>query len=180
MSYLNGRTRILALDLGVKEMGYALLEGDILIRYGVRNFKKRVEKVVTEIAPGIDLIKSYKPRVLILGKLSHPARKGNPKLKKRANQIKRFAIKQGMLVHEIDPASAIKSLNKDRKLTKFNTATLITAIYPELSVYLPRRGRILWTSKDLYWMNMFDALTLALAYIRKRKRGKHTTMPLKI
>lgn len=166
---------MLALDLGLKEMGYALLEGDVLIRYGVKNFKKRAEK---ETIPGIDLIETYKPRVLILGTLSHPSRKGNPMLKRRANQIKRFAIKQGVFVHEIDPASATKSLIKDRKLTKLNAAAHITALYPELAVYLPRKGRILWTSKDLYWMNMFDALTLALAYLWKRKHGKHTTMHL--
>lgn len=175
MSCLRKQSRILALDLGVKEMGYALLEGDVLIRYGVKNFKKRAEK---ETVPGVDLIRTYKPRVLILGILSHPYRKGNPKLKIRANQIKRFAIKQGMLVHKIDPASAIKSLMKDGKPTKFDAAAHITTLYPELSVYLPRKGRILWTPKDLYWMNMFDALTLALAYLRKRKRGKKTTMRL--
>lgn len=175
MSSSHGQTRILALDLGLKEMGYALFEGEVLIRYGVKNFKKRAEK---ETVPGVDLIRTYKPRVLILGKLSHPYRKGNPKLKRRANQIKRYANKQGMLVYELDPASAIKSLMNGGKTTKFNAAAHITALYPELSAYLPRKGRILWTSKDLYWMNMFDALTLALAYLWKSKRRKHTTMPL--
>ena len=175
MSFLHGRTRMLALDLGIKEMGYALLDDEILIRYGVKNFKKKVKK---ETVPGVDLIRTYKPRVLILGKLSHSYRKGNPMLKRRTNKIKQFAIKQRIRVHEIEPASATKSLMKDGKPTKFNAAAHITALYPELSSYLPQKGRILWTSKDLYWMNMFDALTLALAYLRKRKRGKRTTMHL--
>jgi len=164
------QTRILALDLGTKEIGYALFENDMLMRYGVRNFKKRTEKKSEETAPDSDLMKTYKPNVIIMGKLSHPERIGNPKLKNLVNQIKRFALKHGIPVREIDLSAARKVLIKDIKPTKINAATLITATYPELSTYLPRNSRILWTQKDKYWMNMFDALTLALAYLQKRKR----------
>ena len=174
------QTRILALDLGSKEMGYALFEGDILVRYGVRNFKKNLEGQNKEALPGIDLIKTYRPGVVIIGKLSHPERMGNPKLKRLANLIIRFAQKQGTMVHEIEPKTATKYLIKDRKPTKMNAVALIAAIYPELSVYVPQKRRILWTQKDMYWMNMFDALTLALVYVRKRIRGKDRSTYLTI
>lgn len=174
MSSAPRQTRILALDLGTKEIGYALFEDDMLMRYGVRNFKKRMDKQKMETAPGIDLVKSYKPNLVIMGKLSHPERIGNLKLKNLANQITRFALKHGIPVREIEPSTARKYLIKDRKPTKMNAASLIAATYPELSTHLPRNGRILWTQKDKYWMNMFDALTLALADIQKRKRRKTT------
>lgn len=174
MSSAPRQTRILALDLGTKEIGYALFENDMLMRYGVRNIKKRMNKQKKETASGVDLVKSYKPDVVIMGKLSHPERIGNLKLKKLANQIARFAQKNGISVHEIEPTTASKFLVKDRKPTKMKTAVLIAATYPELSAHLPHKGRILWTQKDKYWMNMFDALTLALAYLQKRKRREST------
>src|SRR3990167_128550 len=173
--------RILALDPGTKEMGFALLDGDTLVRYGVRNIKKRLDKTRSKRnVAGIDFIENFKPNVVVLGKLIHPSRKKNPILKNLTNQIKRFALRKGIEVQEIDLAAARKFLIKDRRPTKMNTALLITAIYPELSAYLPQKGRILWTHKDIYWMNMFDALTLALAYLRKRKRGKDTSTYLTI
>lgn len=175
MSSTPRQTRILALDLGTKVIGYALLEDDMLLRYGVRNYKKGMEKQRKGTVPGVDLIKAYKPDVVIIGNLSHPERAGNPKLKKLAKQIIRFAPKQGTAVHEIEPLAARKFLIKDKRPSKMNAATFITAIYPELSAHLPHKGRILWTQKDKYWMNMFDALTLALAYLLKRKRRKTTT-----
>lgn len=174
-------TRILALDPGTKEIGFALLNGDTLIRYGVRNIKKRFNKTRKNgRVAGIDLIDIFKPDVLILGKPTHPERKLNPVLRNMTNQIKRFALGNEIKIQEIELGAARKFLIKDRRPTKLNVAELISVVYPELSVYLPKKGRILWTHKDIYWMNMFDALTLALAYIRKRKRGEHTTMPLKI
>ena len=174
-------TRILALDPGTKEMGYVLLEGDSLVRYGVRNITKRLDKTQSKGKfPGIDLIESYKPNMVILGKLTHPERNINTMLKNFTNQIKRFVLRKGIEVQEIEPTAARKFLIKDRRPTKMNAAALITAAYPELSAYLPQKGRILWTHKDLYWMNMFDALTLALVYLRKRKRGKDRSTYLNI
>lgn len=166
-------TRILALDPGTKEIGFALLNGDTLIRYGVRNIKKRFDKTRNNgRVAGIDLIDNFKPDVLILGKPAHPERKMNPMLTNLTNQIKRFALKKETRVQEIELGTARKFLIRDRRPTKLNAAELITAIYPELSAYLPKTGRILWSHKDIYWMNMFDALTLGLFYLRKRKREK--------
>ncbi|MGH7889873.1 MAG: hypothetical protein ACRENF_04910, partial [Thermodesulfobacteriota bacterium] len=144
-----------------------------LVRYGVRNITKRIDKTQSKGKfSGIDLIESYNPNVVILGKLTHSERRKNPILKNLTIQIKRFALRKSIKVHEIEPAAARKFLIKDRRPTKMNAAALITAAYPELSAYLPQKGRILWTHKDMYWMNMFDALTLALVYLRKRKRRK--------
>lgn len=174
-------TRILALDPGTKEIGFALLNGDTLIRYGVRNIKKRFDKKRNNgRVAGIDLIDNFKPDVLILGKPTHPDRKTNPMLKNLTNQIKRFALKKETRVQEIELGAARKFLIKDRRPTKLNAAVLIAAEYPELSAYLPKTGRILWSHKDIYWMNMFDALTLGLFYLRKRKKRKDTSTNLNI
>jgi len=165
-------TRILALDPGTKEMGFALLHGDSLIRYGVRTIKKRLNTQSGSNGPGADLITYYNPDVVILGKLTHPERKRNTTLKMITNQIKKFALNKGIRVQEIEPEIAIKFLIKDRRPSKLNAASLIAAEYPELTPYIPQKRRVLWTQKDIYWMNLFDALTLGLYYLRKRKKGK--------
>ncbi|MEQ9617725.1 MAG: hypothetical protein RIG61_00945 [Deltaproteobacteria bacterium] len=167
MSSIHRPTRILALDPGTREIGFALFDGATLIRYGVRNLKKRLEKQSKGKIPGTELIESFKPNVLIIGKLTHPQRKKNPILKNYTSQVKLLASHNGIYVHEIEPSAARKFLNKDRQPTKMNVAALIVSTYPELSLYLPRKTRILWTHKDKYWMNMFDAFTLGLYYIRK-------------
>ena len=118
MSSAPRQTRILALDLGTKEIGYVLYEDDMLMRYGVRNYKKGMDKQRKEPAPGINLVKAYKPDAVILGKLSHPERMRNPKLKRLFIRIKRFAQKQGTAVYETEPAVARKFLVKDKKPTK--------------------------------------------------------------
>lgn len=59
------------------------------------------------------------------------------------------------------------STSKSQRATKRNVAMLISSLYPELSVYVPRKVRILWKERDFYWLNVFDACTLALTYLKK-------------
>jgi hypothetical protein len=50
-------------------------------------------------------------------------------------------------------------------------AIFISSLYPELSEYIPRARRILWKERDFYWVNVFDACTLALTYLKKEGAG---------
>lgn len=169
MSSSHSPIRILALDPGSKEIGFVLLHDDLLVRYGVRNIKKRNGDKGKGYTPVSDLITGYKPHAVILGKLSHPGRKRNPVLQTLSRRIKRYSLNKGIRVHEIEPMAAIKHLVKDGGQSKLKAAALIAARFPELSPYLPRKGRVLWAHKDKYWMNMFDALSLGLHYLDKRK-----------
>lgn len=170
MSTVHRPSRILALHLGTREIGFALLDGETLVRYGVRNIKDRRDKEKSGKVPATDLIQKYSSDFVILGKLAHPERKKNPLLKNLTSQMKKFAIKKGIEVKEIGPTDARKDLIQEVRPTKMNAAKLIAAEYPELLSYLPQRGRILWTYREKYWMNMFDALTLGLYYIRKHRK----------
>lgn len=171
MSKHHKPTRILAIDPGIRGMGFAVFEGENLIRYGVKNLGKQKlpERILTKGRHAVlDLIQRFSPKVLVLGKVTHPRNKKNPVLRKLVTQIRLLAKKRRIKVYEYEPDAARKLIViEGNKPTKRNTAKLIASLYRELSGYIPRERRILWKEKDFYWVNMFDACTLALTYLKK-------------
>ncbi len=162
--------RILSINPGTKETGYAVFEGEELIRYGVKNLRKKNDsvKLVTKGKnPVVDILDRYKPQVLIVGKLTHPERKNNPILIRLLRHLKLISRKKKIKVFEFSLGNAMKSISNDIQPTKMKIAKHIASLYPELAQYVPMKKRILWGSKDFYWVNMFDACVLGLAYIKK-------------
>ncbi|HEX3034684.1 MAG TPA: hypothetical protein VHT73_06045 [Thermodesulfobacteriota bacterium] len=158
-------------------MGFAVFEGDSLLNYGAKELRKKKnskyglekgEKVI------LDLLARFSPQVLILGKLTHPVRKKSPILKKLAAYVKR-SVRRGVKVYECDPKTARALILKGVKPTQLNAAKFISSLYPELSEYVPQKRRILWSWKDRYWMNVFEAMTLFFAY-REKSRFKDKTV----
>ena len=162
--------RILSINPGIKETGYTVFEGEELIRYGVKNLRKENNaiKIVTKKKnPVLNLLDNFKPHVLILGKLTHPEQKNNPILIKLIRHLKPITRKKKIKVFEFSLRNAMKSISNDSQPTKMKVAKYVAFLYPELAQYVPTKKRILWNSKDFYWINMFDACVLGLAYIKK-------------
>lgn len=175
MSKHHKPTRILAIDPGIRGMGFAAFEGESLIRYGVKNLGKQKlqERILTKGKHSIlDLIQRFSPKVLVLGKITHPRNKKNPVLRKLVSHIKLLARKERIRVIEYEPEAARRSLSNGQRPTKRNTAKLIASLYTELSEYVPRKIRLLWKERDFYWLNVFDACTLVLAYLKKEGARK--------
>ncbi|HEX3033938.1 MAG TPA: hypothetical protein VHT73_02250 [Thermodesulfobacteriota bacterium] len=170
MSKLIKPTRILAIDPGTRDMGFALFEGYSLVRYWVKSLRK--EKVPEDVVMKskqivLDLIQRFSPGVIVLGKIVHPGNKKKLALRRLVAQTKLLARKNKVKLYEYEQAAAREIISQGEKPTKRNTAILISSLYPELSVYVPRPRRILWKEKDFYWVNVFDACTLALTYLEK-------------
>ena len=103
--------RILAIDPGIRGMGFAVFEGENLIRYGVKNLGKQrlSEKILTKGKHAIhDLIQKFSPGVLVLGKITHLTNKKNPVLRKLVSNIKRIARKRKIKIYEYEPDTARK------------------------------------------------------------------------
>jgi RNase H-fold protein (predicted Holliday junction resolvase) len=167
--------RILAIYPGVKEMGFAVFDEETLIRFGVKNLRngKNPEKILERGKKVItDLKKKFNPGVLVLGIPDHPKRTKNPLLKKLVRAIQETAKKERMKVYEYEPSAARELIYKEGKPTRGNVARFIASLYPELEAYVPRTRRILWSKKDFYWLNAFEACTLALAYVEKSRVRK--------
>jgi len=168
-------TRILAIDPGIRGMGFAVFEGDSLVRYGVKNLGKQKfpERILAKGKHSIlDLIQRFSPKVLVLGKVTHPSNKKNPVLRKLVTQIRLLARKRRIKIYEYEPEAARKLIAEGSKPTKKNTAKLIASLYPELAEYVPRKIRLLWKERDFYWVNVFDACTLALTYLKREGATK--------
>jgi Holliday junction resolvasome RuvABC endonuclease subunit len=174
--------RILAIDPGTRDMGLALFEGESLVRYWVKGLsKEKLPERVLEKGKRvvIDLIQRFSPKVLVLGKLTHPRNKKNPVLRKLVNQIRLLARKRRIKLYGYEPEKARESIISDnQRVTKRNTARLIASLYPELSGYIPRERRILWKERDFYWVNVFDACSLALTYLKQEGAGTGNQIPL--
>jgi hypothetical protein len=156
-------------------MGFSVFEERTLIRYGVKNLRngKHPAKILERVKNVIsDLKQKFGPGVMILGVPDHPKRTKNPLLKKLVRQIKETAKKERMKVYEFKPSVARESIFKEAKPTRGNVARFIASLYPELALYIPRTRRILWSKKDFYWLNAFEACSLALAYVDKRRNKK--------
>ncbi len=156
-------------------MGFSVFQGDSLIRYGVKNLGKQKlpERILTKGKHSIlDLIQRFSPKVLVLGKVTHPSNRKNPVLRKLVTHIKLLARKSRIRLYEYEPHAARKLIADGNKPTKRNTAKLIASLYPELSEYVPRKIRLLWKERDFYWVNVFDACTLALAHLEKERGEK--------
>ena len=103
--------RILAIDPGIRGMGFAMFEGENLIRYGVKNLGKQKfpEKILTKGKDAIvDLIQRFSPGVLVLGKITHPTNKKNPVLRKLVSHIRRTARKRRIKIYEYEPDTTRK------------------------------------------------------------------------
>lgn len=167
------KLRILAIDPGLEEIGFALFQDRELVRYGVKivraskrpgNLFSRGQAILREL-----ILKSI-PDVLVLEKPSHELRKTSKVLCDLINHTKALARVHKIKVYEYSPDIARARVFSQRKPTKKHVAELIASYYPELSQYVPVKSRILWRKKDFYWLNVFDACTLALAYLEADKK----------
>jgi len=167
------KLRILAIDPGLEEIGFALFQDRELYRYGVKRL--RGTKLSGSLfSKGQTILKGLihmsSPDVLVLEKPSHEQRKKSKVLCDLINHTKVLARIHKIKVYEYDPCDARERVFAGRKPTKKHVAELIASYYPELSEYVPVKKRILWNKKDFYWLNVFDACTLALAYLGTNKK----------
>ena len=173
-------TRILAIDPGTREIGIAVLEDTDLIYYGVKSLRngKLRQRVLNE---GKDitkrLIEDFEPDALAIEKTTYPRSKRSKVLREFSRAVKTIARARKVKVLEYVPREARKFICANGKPTKSNAAKTIASYYPELTRYLGDDS-FRMREKKRYWMNMFDAVTLGIAYyyrdvakkVSKRKR----------
>jgi len=163
--------RILAIDPGTKEMGVAFLEGDQdLAYYGVKSFRcERTPRIIRkEIRRAITrLIAMFQPDTLILERLYYVQQKGSKLLNLVYKDLKTLGREEGLRVVEMAPSTARKALVGDGRATKLEVARFLAVRFPELQASLIENKRRRWQQK--YWLNMFDAVALALAHRTKAK-----------
>ena len=157
---------ILAIDPGLRDLGFAVLEGSRIIASGVRPL--RLLPRATRPREARRLVRkwlaAYRPSSLVLEKTyRHPVPWLN-ELHKVMRGVGTIARSRGLTVAVYAPQSVRKTLTGDGWATKDEVATALTYRYPALRVYLTQDRK--W--KVRYWQNAFDAVALALHHQQAR------------
>ncbi len=156
---------ILALDPGLRDLGFAVLKGSRLIASGVRPLRllpkeRRLREARKLVATWIT---AYRPGILVLEAThGHPVTWLNA-LDKLAGSVRRLGRREKLPVTTYAPQTVRKALVGNGWATKKETAIAVGHRFPALRVYLTQDRK--W--KELYFQNMFDAIALALHHQAK-------------
>jgi crossover junction endodeoxyribonuclease RuvC len=151
---------ILAIDPGLRELGYAVLAGSRLVAGGVlalrllpRTRRRQEAHVAVQ-----RWLRAHRPDAVVIERtIRHPVGSLHD-LHLLARAIGRMARSRRITLSTYAPQTVRKSIVGDGWATKRHVAEVIAARYPALRVYLTQDKR--W--KERYWQNFFDAVALAV------------------
>lgn len=160
----------LGIDPGTRYLGFALVRGPVLLEYGVRELRngERPYDVIGQARRVVlRLIALHSPQVVAI---EAPYLLATPRaavLSTITQEIHQRALETGSEVQEIRPEAVRLALTGNPKATKYEVAQwLARERFPELAALVPKKPKVpaLWlTSRERYWLHMFDALSLAVA-----------------
>jgi Holliday junction resolvasome RuvABC endonuclease subunit len=151
---------ILALDPGLRDLGFAVLAGRKLIARDVvalRILQKelRLEAARDRIA---SLVRIHQPSVIVVEKTyRHPIPWLND-LHRVTLSARRLANKRRIAFTTYSPQAVRQDIAGNGKAKKPEVAVAVAHRFPQLRILLTQDRR--W--KETFWLNMFDAVALAL------------------
>ena len=166
--------RVLALDLHSSSFGFAVFDGpDDLIDWGIKSFLHGSKAVKVPMPQKLaKLINYHEPEIIVIRA---------PKTttaQKRANVVERLTRRR-IKIRTI-PDAVIRGAFPQQSRNKYQIATAIAELFPELSPRLGARRKV-WQSEK-YSMSIFDAAAIALSYFSTQpgcgKSRDETSSPL--
>lgn len=154
------RQTILAIDPGVREIGYGVVKGQALVAHGVRSLRdvppraRRSEARKTLNA----WLAAYKPAIVVL-EATHAHPTGTfQRLHAMARALTTTARRHRLPVVTYAAQTVRKHLVGNGRAQKLAVARAVSDRFPVLRIYLTQDRR--W--KEKYFQNMFDAVALAI------------------
>lgn len=151
---------ILALDPGLRDLGYAVLHGRRLVTSGVLGLRRvpKEDRLATARRNVRAWFRTHRPDVVVVEKTyRHPVPWLN-QLHQISRSARNVATRQHADFTMYSPQSVRATVAGNGKAKKPEVAIAVAHRYPSLRVYLTQDRR--W--KERYWQNMFDAIALAL------------------
>jgi len=158
----NNTERILAIDPGTRNIGFAFLDKGELVHYGVktiRRMKSPHEKLRDGRKIVLRLINDFGPQMLVVEKTFFANNRNSALLNVLADEIKAVGKRKGLEVESFAANSVRKMLCGNGRASKDDVARAMVSHYPELRPFLTSDRR--W--KERYYRNMFDAVALGLS-----------------
>jgi Holliday junction resolvasome RuvABC endonuclease subunit len=150
----------LALDPGLRELGYAVLSGQELLTSGVLSLRavppsRRLRKVRASLDAWT---RAYRPHTLVLEHIPRRPLDSLAGLPALGRLLRRSANRGHLKVVEYSVKSVRQTVVGDGWAGKRDVARALSRKFSELRVHLTQDRK--W--KERYWQNMFDAVALAL------------------
>jgi Holliday junction resolvasome RuvABC endonuclease subunit len=151
---------ILAIDPGLRDLGYAVLSGHRLVARDVIALRglpkaRRLGEAKTRIAA---LTRTHRPGAIVVERTyRHPLRWLND-LHQVTRAARRLAARRGIAFATYAPQTVRHSVAGHGWAKKSEAAVAMANRFPQLRVYLTQDRR--W--KEKFWLNMFDAVALAV------------------
>ncbi len=153
---------ILALDPGLRDLGFAVLRSRRLVASGVRPLRllprdRRLDEARRLVRAWIA---AYRPDALVIeATYPHPV-PGLDAVHRLASSVRTLGRRHGLAVVAYAPQTVRKAITGDGRTSKREAAVAVSHRYPALRVYLTQDRK--W--KERYFQNMFDAVALALSH----------------
>jgi len=161
---------ILGLDPGTRFLGAAVLRGPDLLAYGVHELKngERPYDVIGQARRVVfRYIELHQPQVVAIEAPYPIATERGAVLTTLARELHERAKELGLEVVELSPEAVRQAVVGKERATKYEVAQrLVADRFPELKALVPKKPKTpaLWlTSRERYWLHMFDALALGVA-----------------
>jgi len=162
----NEFNKIIAIDPGTGETGFAVMDYWSLLSYGVKALKRWYgpQKRIREVRHFINrLVDEEKPQVVLIEKPFFTQQKRTALLLAIVEEIKAVAEARRLKIFEYSPVVVREFLCKNGRATKRQVAEIIVAEhYPELARYLNHQS----TWQEKYWSHVFDSVALGIVYFR--------------
>jgi len=154
------RDTILALDPGLRDLGYAVLRGDRLLDYGVRPLRVfPADQRIAEARAAVRAwIRGYEPSSVVWEAAPNHSVPGHARIHRFIRSVERMAEDTGIETASYPAKTVRQNVVGDGWATKAEVASSIASQFPELRVYLGHSRK--W--KERHWHNLFDALATGI------------------
>lgn len=154
------RNTLLAIDPGLRELGFAVFTGKRVVDSGVLSFRDLPkERRLPEARRHLrQWVRTYKPRALVIEQTHRHPVPWLDDLYRLVRSAVRLARRRRIRLAMYAPQTIRKSVVGSGWATKREVAVVVAARYPALHVHLTQNRK--W--KERYWYNMFDAVALGL------------------
>ena len=161
---------ILGIDPGTRFLGAVVVRGHELLAYGVHELKngERPYDVIGHARRVVfGYIAEHGPETVAIEAPYLIATERGAVLTTLAKELHERAKELGLHVQELSPETVRQRVAGSPRATKYEVAQGLAKVkFPELQPLVPRKPKTpaLWlTSRERYWLHMFDALALAVA-----------------
>ena len=150
-------------------MGVAVVRGTELLDYGVHQLRNG-DRADDLLAHGKEvlftIIRDHCPVVVAIETPYLIASKRGAVLTTLAEMLRQRSTEFGIAVQELSPEEVRTRVTGNPRARKIEVAATLAHQFRELGRMVPRQPRApaLWlTSRERYWLHMFDALAIAMA-----------------